>query len=155
MGIGLWMGEDNERRAWGSVPAELHRIAVDEYERTGLIPSAQSLADLAQMHPTLVRRTLKQLCDAGLLAQPQGERSGYIPLRRPDGARVKPVLVVVSEDSLTVEAVPPGRSPEEVERALELLDAARQLMEVAAGRTPEEVKRALELLDAARRLTSR
>ena len=146
------LGED--RRAYGSVPLEIHRFVVNEYEHTGSIPPVPVITERTGVDPGSVRRALKQLCDEGVLAQPHGDRAPYIPVRRSDGTRVKPVLLTVSEDSLTVEAVPPGRSPEEVERALELLDAARHLMEVAAGRTPEEVKRALELLDAARRLTS-
>lgn len=96
MSVGLVMSD--ERRAWGSVPMELHRIVLEEYERTGAVPSAGILAELAEMNPTLVRRTLKQLCEEGLLVQPHGERSPYVPLYRPDGARVKPKLVVVDSE---------------------------------------------------------
>lgn len=85
----------SERRAWGSAPAEIHRIVVEEYERTGAVPPAQTLADMSNMHPTLVRRVLKQLVNEGQLAQPHGERAAYVPLYRPDGTQVRPVLVEV------------------------------------------------------------
>jgi DNA-binding transcriptional regulator YhcF (GntR family) len=117
MGACLSMADEGERRAWGSVPAELHRVVVEEYERTGLVPPANTLAELAGMHPTLVRRTLKQLCDEGFLAQPHGDRSGYIPLRRPDGTRVRPALLPVEEDG-EVRAEGPQTASEILEEAL-------------------------------------
>ena len=116
MGASLQMSDEGERRAWGSVPAELHRVVVEEYERTGLVPPANTLAELAHMHPTLVRRTLKQLCDDGFLAQPHGDRSGYIPLRRPDGTRVRPALLPVEEGEVRAEA--PQTASEILEEAL-------------------------------------
>lgn len=126
MVVGLMHMDD--RRAWGSVPAELHRIVVEQYERTGAVPAAVVLGELANMHPVLVRRTLKQLCDEGVLAQPHGERSPYVPLYRPDGARVKPVLVVIGEDGQEV-----PREAGEEKSAVELLREALRKMEGQDG----------------------
>jgi hypothetical protein len=139
----------DERRARGSVPELVHQVLVDEFERTGSPPPPRVISELTGISSVYLTQILKLLCDRGDIIQPHGDRAPYIPLRRPDGTRVKPVLIVVSEGSQVVEAPPVGRSPEEVERALNLLDAARHLMEAAAGHTPEEVKRALELVDVA------
>jgi hypothetical protein len=142
-----------QRRPKGSVALEVHEIALSEYERTGSVPPAHVLAELTGIDRVSITRALKQLCDEGQLGQPHGDRAPYIPLRRPDGTRVKPVLMVVDEGQTeTLEEVTAGHTPEEVKRALELRDEARQWMELTEGHTPEEVKRALELIGAARQM---
>lgn len=84
-----------DRRAWGSLPGEVHRILVEEYERTGVSPPASMIAEKMGSDPPSISRILKQLMAEGLIAQPHGPRSGYIPLCRPDGTQVRPVLVEV------------------------------------------------------------
>lgn len=97
MGCECLMGDG--RRDWGSVPNEIHRVAVEEYRRTGAIPPAGVLADLTGIGRVAVTRALKQLVADGMLAQPHGERAPYIPLYHPDGTRVRPALIVVSEEN--------------------------------------------------------
>jgi DNA-binding Lrp family transcriptional regulator len=111
----------DERRAWGSLPKEVHEALVRGYEKTGVSPPAQVIAEDIGSSPSTVSRVLKGLCADGLIAQPYGGRSGYIPLYRPDGTRVKPVLVATGEE------VPRGSSEEK--SAVELLREALRKME--------------------------
>ncbi len=94
----FYMSDDSDRRARGSVPTEVHRVLVEELDSTGSIPPAHVIADITGIGVTAVRRALRSLHDDGLLAQPHGPRAPYIPLFRPDGTRVRPVLVEVGKE---------------------------------------------------------
>lgn len=129
MSMGLALSrDDNERRAYGSVPAEIHQLIVDEYEKTGVVPTSTTLSELTGISQGTVAQTMKRLCDEGLLAQPYGPRTPYVPLYRPDGARVKPVLVVIGEDGKEV-----PREAGEEKSAVELLREALRKMEAQEG----------------------
>ncbi len=96
----------DERRPRGSVPLEVHKTLVDEFQRTGSPPPANVISDITGIDPVVVRRALKQLCDDGVLVQPHGHRAPYIPLFRPDGTRVRPVLVEVGKEPTVLREEP-------------------------------------------------
>ncbi len=124
MGCELLMSDG--RRDWGSVPSEIHKIAVDEYDKTGAIPPAGVLSELTGIGRVAVTRALKQLMAEGLIAQPHGERAPYVPLFRPDGTRVRPVLVEVGKEAVV---------QEEPKSTAELLEeVARRVRELEGGR---------------------
>lgn len=110
------VGDDRRKR--GSVPAEVHEILWDEYSRTGSPPPANYIADVTGIGVTAVRRALRALHEEGILAQPHGERAPYIPLYRPDGTRVRPVLVAVDDEGGDVKVQEPKSTAELLEEAL-------------------------------------
>lgn len=100
-----------DRRAWGSLAGEVHQVIVDGYEETGVSPPAQVIAERVDAAPAAISRALKSLLADGLIAQPYGARSGYIPLYRPDGTQVRPMLVEVKDGIVKKpESTPPTRS---------------------------------------------
>ncbi len=90
---------------------------MEEYERTGAPPPANTIADKLGVDPPTVSKALKQLLLEGVLSQPYGPRSPYIPVQRPDGTKVRPVLVEI------------GKEPESVERGV--VDLLREALRKA------------------------
>ncbi len=108
----------DKRRPRGSVPGEVHQALIDEFERTGCPPPINIIAEVTGIDPVVVGRALKSLCDEGLVIQPYGSRAPYVPLVRPDGTRVRPVLVVVDEGGHQEEKPKPQTAAEIMEEAL-------------------------------------
>lgn len=129
MGVGL----AEERKPWGSLPGEVHEALVTGYEQTGVSPPVNVLAEMVGSDSTSVGRALKSLIHQGLIAQPHGPRSGYIPLYRPDGTRVKPKLVVVGGESEEESS-----KPEDVD--LEQVSTEKLLIEVLRRTQKDESK---------------
>lgn len=113
----------SDRRPKGSIPTEVHRVGVQEYERTGSFPPATVISELTGIDRVAVTRALKGLCEEGILAQPHGGRAPYVPLYRPDGTRVRPVLVAVEggDEELPI-ALAPRSAVDLLREALERLE---------------------------------
>lgn len=91
--MGDAMSDADERRRRGSVPIQVHQTLYEEYNRTGSPPPAHVLSELTGIDVGSVRRALRTLQEEGLVAQPHGDRAPYIPLYRPDGVRMRHLLV--------------------------------------------------------------
>lgn len=78
-----------KRRPRGSIPVEIHQIILSEYKRTGAVPPAIYLAKVTGINPVLVRRALRTLVDSGVVIQPYGEKTSYVPALELDGSPFK------------------------------------------------------------------
>lgn len=76
------------KRPKGSIPVELHAAIIEEFEKTGAVPPGSVLAEITGIGPDLVRRAMRGLVERGVLHQPYGKGSPYVPLQYPDGNSV-------------------------------------------------------------------